>query len=106
MKGIQIHLCSGAKGKTSSFGKIAIVQFDGSSFPGTQIRTKGEACSTGCALTPIKDFAFQSLKTFVHGLFSVNERWEPCDEIEKTGRLGGDKIVGEYAGAAWKRLTP
>jgi hypothetical protein len=71
MKGIQIHLGSGAKGKTPSFGKIAVVQLDRSPFPGAQVRTKGEACPTGCALALIQDFALQSFKTSVHGLLSI-----------------------------------
>jgi hypothetical protein len=77
MKGIKIHLRPGAKGETASFGEIAIVQLDGSSFPRTQIRTKREACPAGGTLTLIEDSALQSFKTSVHGLFSVHERCEP-----------------------------
>jgi hypothetical protein len=74
MKGIQVHLGSRAKGETASFGEIAIVQLDGSSFPGAQIRTEREACPAGCALTLIEDFALQSFKTSVHRVFSNSNR--------------------------------
>jgi hypothetical protein len=74
MKGIKVHLRPGAKGETASFGEIAIVQLDGSSFPGAQIRTEREACPAGCALTLIEDFALQSFKTSVHRGFSNSNR--------------------------------
>jgi hypothetical protein len=71
MKGIQVHLGSGAKGKTPPFGKIAVVQFDRSPLPGAQVRAQRKACSAGSALASVEDFALQSLKTFVHGSFSA-----------------------------------
>jgi hypothetical protein len=71
MKGIQVHLGSGAKGKTASFGKVTVVQLDRSPFEGAQIRTQRQACPAGRALASIEDFALQSFKTSAHRIFSV-----------------------------------
>jgi hypothetical protein len=66
MKGLKVHLRSGAIGKTPPFGKIAVMQLDRSPFEGAQIRTQGKACTAGGALASIQDFALQSFKTSVH----------------------------------------
>jgi hypothetical protein len=84
MKGVQIHLCSGAKGKTASFGKVTVVKLDRSPFEGAQVRTQRQAGPAGRALASIEDLALQSFKTSVHGLFSVKRK---VDEFNKSREM-------------------
>jgi len=76
MKGIQVHFGSGAKGKTAAFAKIAVVQLDRSALPGAQVGTQRKACPASGTLASIEDFALQSFKASIHGLFSVYEAYE------------------------------
>jgi hypothetical protein len=69
---IQIHLSPWAEGIAAAFGKIAIMEFHGYSFPGIQVGAQRKASAATRALAPVEHPALQGLETFVHLFFSIS----------------------------------
>lgn len=79
-------------GKTTAFGKIAVMKLDDPPLPGAQVRAEGKAGPTRRAQVTTEDQFFETLKTCIHRPLDIQETNQGTDQTGAIMQGGGNNV--------------